>query len=289
MHAPPPQTRDIPLSRITAALSDAQLLVEVRGNLPDTITSIEDDSRRVAKGSAFIAIRGSERDGHDFLERAKDAGASVAILENATRTTLPALIIREGRRAAAVAAAAAFDFPARDLRLVGITGTNGKTTTAHIVRHLLDSPRAVAASIGTVGVLVGSEGRPHGEDTGLTTPGPVELQRLLRSLVDAGVRQIAMEVSSHALHQQRVGGVDFEAVVFTNLSRDHLDYHKTMDAYREAKARLLEHLAPHGAVIVNQDEPAWRSIITERRKVSFSVRVPTAEVNAQHIRFTSHG
>lgn len=286
MHAP--QTRDIPVSRITAALSDAQLLVEVRGSLPETISSIEDDSRRVAKGSAFIAVRGSERDGHDFLERAKDAGASVAIVENATRTSLPAVVIREGRRAAAVAAAAAFDFPARDLRLVGITGTNGKTTTAHITRHLLDSPKAAAASIGTVGVLVGSEGRPHGEDPGLTTPGPVELQRLLRSLADAGVRHVAMEVSSHALHQQRVGGVDFEAVVFTNLSRDHLDYHKTMDAYRDAKARLLDHLAPHGAVIVNQDEPAWRSIITERRKVSFSVRVPSAEVNAQNIRFTSH-
>lgn len=286
MHSP--QSRDIPVSRITAALAAAQLLVDVRGTLPDTICSIEDDSRRVAQGSAFIAIRGSERDGHDFLERAKDAGASLAIVENAARTTLPAIVIREGRRAAAVAAAAAHNFPARDLRMVGITGTNGKTTTAHIVRHLLDSPKAPSASIGTVGVLVGSEGRAHGDDTGLTTPGPVELQRLLRSLADAGVRHVAMEVSSHALHQQRVDGVDYEAAIFTNLSRDHLDYHKTMDAYRDAKARLLMHLAPHGVVIVNQDEPAWRSLVTDRRKVGFSARVANAEVNAQNIRFTSH-
>jgi UDP-N-acetylmuramoyl-L-alanyl-D-glutamate--2,6-diaminopimelate ligase len=286
MHSP--HARDIPVSRITAALGAARLLVEVRGELPETIVSVEDDSRRLARGAAFIAVRGSERDGHDFLERAKDAGASMALVENAARTNLPAIVIRDGRRAAAVAAAAAFDFPARELRLVGITGTNGKTTTAHIVRHLLDSPKAHSASIGTVGVLVGSEGRPHGDDTGLTTPGPVELQRLLRSLVDAGVRYVAMEVSSHALHQQRVGGVEFEAVVFTNLSHDHLDYHKTMDAYREAKGRLLEYLAPHGVVVFNQDEPAWRSLGTDRRKVSFSVRVPNAEVNAQNIRFTSH-
>src|SRR4051812_705862 len=278
----------LPTQRITAALSAADLLVEIRGSLPDQISSVEDDSRRVSRGGLFIALRGSERDGHAFFDSARDAGASVAIVENAQRTTLPTIIVRNGRRAAAIAAAAAYDFPVNQLRLSGVTGTNGKTTTVHILRHLLDSPQERSASIGTLGVLVGSEGTPL-EDVGLTTPGPVALQRLLRALVDAGVGHVAMEVSSHALDQHRVDGLAFETVLFTNLSRDHLDYHKTMEAYRAAKARLLEYLAPHGTVVVNADEPAWRGLSVERRKVSFSTRDATTEVHARAVTFTPRG
>jgi UDP-N-acetylmuramoyl-L-alanyl-D-glutamate--2,6-diaminopimelate ligase len=159
----------------------------------------------------------------------------------------------------------------------------------HILRHLLDRSERRAASIGTVGVLVGSEGVAVEGGAGLTTPGPVELQRLLRSLVDAGVDHVAMEVSSHALDQQRVEGLEFEAAVFTNLSRDHLDYHRTMDEYARAKRRLLEHLAPHGTVVVNLDDPAWRALSTERRRMSFSTRVPNAEVHAESIAFSPSG
>lgn len=279
----------ISTNRITAALTAADLVVEVRGELPDQVTLVEDDSRRVQPGSLFIAVKGSERDGHEYLDRAQQAGATMAVIEDKKRTTLPAIVVRDGRQAAAVVAAAAFDWPVRQLRLIGITGTNGKTTTAHILRHLLDSPKVRAASIGTVGVRLGSEGRPVEGDSGLTTPGPVELQRLLRSLVDAGVGHVAMEVSSHALHQHRVGGVDFEAAVFTNLSRDHLDYHKSMDAYREAKAQLLSFLAPHGIVVVNLDDPAWRALQTERRRVSFSARMPSADVHARDITYSPKG
>jgi UDP-N-acetylmuramoyl-L-alanyl-D-glutamate--2,6-diaminopimelate ligase len=279
----------IPTSRITSALSDTGLLVEVRGSLPDQVSTVEDDSRRVGAGALFLAVKGSERDGHDYLDRAREAGAAAALVENAARTTLPSYVVRDGRKAAAIVAAAAYDWPARELQLVGITGTNGKTTTAHILRHLLDTSKARAASIGTVGVLVGSDGTPLDDGGGLTTPGPVELQRILRALIEAGVRHVAMEVSSHALHQQRVGGVGFDAVVFTNLSRDHLDYHRSMEAYRDAKARLLDFLAPHGTVIVNLDDQTWRELSTERRRVSFSARVPNAEVNAQQIAFTPRG
>ena len=281
--------KPIPTERMVSALRDAGLLVDVRGSLPEFISAVDDDSRQVVAGSLFIAIKGSERDGHDYLDRARAAGATMAVVENPARTELPAIVIRDGRRAAAVVASAAHDWPARQLHLTGITGTNGKTTTAHIVRHLLDTPRSRAASIGTVGVLIGSNGVPHDDDTGLTTPGPVQLQRLLRELVDSGVGQVAMEVSSHALHQQRVGGVEFDTVVFTNLSRDHLDYHKTMEGYRDAKARLLDYLAPHGTLVVNLDDTAWKTLSTERRRVSFSTRVPTAEVNAQHVEFTPRG
>jgi UDP-N-acetylmuramoyl-L-alanyl-D-glutamate--2,6-diaminopimelate ligase len=283
----------IPTKRITAALTAADLLVEVRGSLPADISSVEDDSRRIVReqglGSAFVAVRGSQRDGHDYLDRARDAGATMAVVEDAARTTLPSIVVRDGRRAVAVVAAAAYDWPVRKLRLTGITGTNGKTTTAHVLRHLLDSAKHRAASIGTIGVLLGSEGKPLDVDTELTTPGPIQLQRLLRSLVDAGAHDVSMEVSSHALDQRRVDGLDFEAVVFTNLSRDHLDYHRSMEAYFEAKSRLLEYLAPHGTVIVNLDDPAWRALRSERRRVSFSARVANAEVNAQNIAFTPTG
>ena len=277
-----------PTTRITAALTAAGLLVEVRGTLPDTVTSVEDDSRLVRPGALFMAVRGSTSDGHDYLDKAAAAGAAATLVEDAKRAKGNAIVVREGRRAAAIAAAAAFDFPARSLRIVGVTGTNGKTTTVHIIRHLLDRPRERAASIGTVGVLVGSEGESALPDTGLTTPGPVQLQRVLRALVDAGVGPVAMEVSSHALDQRRVEGLSFDAAVFTNLSRDHLDYHKTMAAYRESKARLAEYLAPHGTVVVNMDDPAWRALATDRRRVSYSCRID-AELHASDQRFSSHG
>jgi UDP-N-acetylmuramoyl-L-alanyl-D-glutamate--2,6-diaminopimelate ligase len=232
------------LSRITEALASAGLLAEVRGPLPDSADDLTEDSRAVTAGSLFIAVRGSARDGHEFLEDAKAKGASAAIVEQPERTDLPALIVRDGRRAAAVAAAAAFEHPARGLEFVGVTGTNGKTTTVGILRHLLDAEQAPSASIGTLGVLLGSSGETIPGGAGLTTPGPVELQRVLRTLADLGVRRIAMEVSSHSLDQRRVEGLLFRVGVFTNFTRDHLDYHDSMESYFNAKARLISQLAP---------------------------------------------
>lgn len=279
----------ISVQRLTAALTAAGLLVEVRGKLPETVTSVEDDSRRVGPGSLFIAVKGSERDGHAYLDRARDGGASAAVVEVGGGTTLPSIVVRDGRRAAGVVAAAAYDEPVKALKLVGVTGTNGKTTTVHMLRHLLDREGAAAASIGTVGILVGSAGKEFADDTGLTTPGPLQLQRLLRSLVDGGVRTVAMEVSSHALHQRRVEGLAFEAAVFTNLTRDHLDYHRTMDEYRAAKEELCRYLAPHGTVVVNLDDPAWRAMAVDRRKVTFSTKLSSAEVRSENVSFNPNG
>ena len=279
----------IPVQRLTAALTAAGLLVEVRGKLPETVTTVEDDSRRVEPGSLFIAVKGSERDGHAYLDRAREAGAAAAVVEISGGSAMPSIVVRDGRRAAGIVAAAAFDEPVKSLRLIGVTGTNGKTTTVHMLRHLLDSSRASAASIGTVGVLIGSAGKPFAEDTGLTTPGPIELQRLLRTLVDAGVGTVAMEVSSHALHQRRVEGLVFQAAVFTNLTRDHLDYHRTMDEYRAAKEELCRYLAPHGTVVVNIDDPAWRTMAVDRRKVTFSAKTTSAEVHADRVSFDPKG
>ncbi|MGH7669627.1 MAG: UDP-N-acetylmuramoyl-L-alanyl-D-glutamate--2,6-diaminopimelate ligase [Gemmatimonadaceae bacterium] len=270
---------------IVSALRDAGLLAGTRGHLPMSVAGIADDSRRVLRQGLFVAVRGALRDGHDFLDAARDAGASVVLTEDATRTDLPAIIVRGGmgRRAAAVAAAAAYDGPARGLRLIGVTGTNGKTTTVHMLRHLMDRADARSASVGTLGVRVGSAGDPLDGGSGLTTPGPVELQRVCRALVDGGVRTVAMEMSSHALDQHRAEGVTFAAAVFTNLTRDHLDYHGTMDAYFQAKALLADQVARDGAMVINADDPAWLGLPPHGRLVRFSVAGAVAEVRAMDI------
>ncbi len=254
---------------IADALRGAGLLTGTAGELPARASGITDDSRAVTRGSIFIAVRGAVADGHGFLRAAADAGAGLAIVEDPALTELPSLVVNDSRAAAAVAAAAAFANPARELRLVGVTGTNGKTTTTWLLRALLHEASAPSASIGTLGVLLGVDGEPSPGGAGLTTPGPVELQRVLRALADAGVKTVAMEVSSHSLDQGRVAGLQFEAAVFTNLTRDHLDYHQTMEAYFEAKAKLISYLARGGVAVVNADEPAWASLPPAPRKFTF--------------------
>jgi len=281
-------TGKIPTARLRDALAREGLLVGTHGPLPATIDAITDDSRNVGKGSCFVAVRGSALDGHVFLPQVAARGATCVVCENATASELPALLVRDTRAAAAVVAAAFYGEPATALTLVGVTGTNGKTTTVGLLRHLLNGPDTPAASIGTLGVLLG-DGRPLDGGAGLTTPGPIELQRVLRALVDAGVKRVAMEVSSHALHQQRVAGVTFAAGVFTNLTRDHLDYHGTMDAYRDAKALLIKALAPSGAAVVNADDPAWRDLPRAPRVVRFGLSDATADVRAADVRFAPRG
>jgi len=278
-----------PSRAVHDALARAGVLREVRGTLPDELTGITDDSRQVGPGSLFAAVRGTARDGHDFLSAIADR-AGAAIVEDASRTTLPALVVTDARRAAPIAAAVAYGEPGAKLKLVAVTGTNGKTTTVGMLRHLLDEGDAGrCASIGTLGVLVGSEGSPQPGGGGLTTPGPVELQRVLRTLVDAGVTTVAMEVSSHSLDQRRIDGLAFDAAVFTNLTRDHLDYHGTMEAYVAAKARLIEYLTPTGTAVINADDDAWQVLSRAPRQVRFSLAGNDADVRASNVRYTPGG
>jgi UDP-N-acetylmuramoyl-L-alanyl-D-glutamate--2,6-diaminopimelate ligase len=276
------------LEHVAAALRGAGLLVETVGTLPERATDLTDDSRTVRPGALFIAVRGSARDGHEFLPQAAQSGAVAAIVEDPSRTPLPAFVVRDGRRAAAIAAAAAFDDPARALRLIAVTGTNGKTTTVGILRHLFDDVTGRSASIGTLGVLVGSAGEALEGGAGLTTPGPVELQRVLRTLVNMGVRTVAMEASSHSLDQRRVEGLTFEAGIFTNFTRDHLDYHGTMEAYFAAKARLIAQLASRGAAVVNIGDPAWRQLPPAPHLVTFGLD-EAATVRAEAVHFDPRG
>lgn len=278
----------VSVKAIKIALAERGLLVGVSGEIPEEVSGISDDSRKVARGDLFIAVKGLISDGHDFLDAASQRGAAVAIVEDPSRTTLPSLVVREGRRAAALVSATAYGDPARNLRLLGVTGTNGKTTTTSIMRHLFDDGEGSSASIGTLGVLVGSEGEILPGGGGLTTPGPLELQRILRALADRGVRTVAMEVSSHSLDQRRVDGLEFDVGVFTNLTRDHLDYHGTMERYLEAKARLLDYVKGQGTAVINADAPEWQSLKPRSRPLTFAAREP-ADVCAQDVRCTSEG
>ena len=285
----PAQLRPVASAALRDALERAGLLVGVEGTLPDGFAGVADDSRRVRPGALFLAVRGAARDGHEYLSAAAAAGAAGAIVEDAGRATVPALVVRDGRRAAAVAAAEAFGHPARELALVAVTGTNGKTTTVGMLRHLLDREDRPAASIGTLGVLVGGAGRELAGGEGLTTPGPVELQRVLRTLADAGVRTVAMEVSSHSLDQRRVDGLLFDAAVFTNLTRDHLDYHHTMEAYFLAKAKLVAQLDTDGVAVVNADDDAWAALAPTRSVLFSGTGLAAADVAIEAPEFRRGG
>ncbi len=185
------------------------------------------------------------------------------------------------------AAAARHAHPARKLRTIAVTGTNGKTTTVNILRAVLDDGAGPAASIGTLGVLRGREGKIVPGGLGLTTPGPDELQRVLADLVDSGVRTVAMEVSSHALDQYRVHGVTFDSAVFTNITRDHLDYHGSMAEYFAAKARLVSYIKTTGCAVVNADQPEWLSLPLAPRLLTFGT--DHGDVRAEKITFNATG
>jgi UDP-N-acetylmuramoyl-L-alanyl-D-glutamate--2,6-diaminopimelate ligase len=196
-------------------------------------------------------------------------------------------IVAAKRIEIARAAAARYGYPGLSLRTVAVTGTNGKTTTVNILRALLDLPVAPAASIGTLGVLVGAEGKLVPGGLGLTTPGPDELQRVLRELVDMGIRSLAMEVSSHALDQARVFGMSFDAAVFTNITRDHLDYHGTMEEYFGAKAKLISYLKTTGIAVVNADQPEWTSLPVAPRTVTYGTTA--GDMRAEDVAFDATG
>jgi len=276
------------LSEILDRLDTEGLLVERPPVAEVEVVSVTTDSRQAGPGVLFCAVRGTTSDGHAYLPQVDAAGAAAALVEEpAPGLALPQVRVRNGRQAVAHAASAFHGDPWRELTMVGVTGTNGKTTSTAILRHLL-STRTPAASIGTLGA-VGADGEVIPGTEGLTTPGPVEFAHWLRRLRDEGVGAVAMEVSSHALDQARVAAGRFDAALFTNLSRDHLDYHHTLEEYRAAKLRLLDLIKPDGAVVLNADDPAWSGVSRPGvRVVRFGIDAP-AEVRAEGLGFGPGG
>jgi UDP-N-acetylmuramoyl-L-alanyl-D-glutamate--2,6-diaminopimelate ligase len=245
------------------------------------ITGVSADSRTVQPGMVYVAVRGSETDGHRFVAEAVARGAAATVVEQPTGASVPELIVQDGRRAALVLGRTWYGDPARRLRLVGITGTNGKTTTTALVRHLLNA-RETAGSIGTLGAFDGRGAAVPSTAGNLTTPGPIDLQATLAELADRGVSDVAMETSSHSLDQGRLDGLRFAAGVFTNLTRDHLDYHGSMAGYLAAKLKLDGLLALDGVQVVNAADPAWEALPRGRRRIRFGLD-GRAEVRAESV------
>jgi UDP-N-acetylmuramoyl-L-alanyl-D-glutamate--2,6-diaminopimelate ligase len=288
LHLPVEPPAAVRLSAVAQRLRAAELLVDGTARDPG-ITGVTADSRLLRAGDLYCAWRGTAADAHDHVGAAAAAGAAAALVERQIpEVDLPQLVVRDGRRAAALGAAVVYGDPQKALRTVGVTGTNGKTTTVWILRHLLSAYQPTA-SLGTLGLIL-ANGEPLPGSEALTTPGPVELARTLRFLVQRGVRALAMEVSSHALEQGRVHALDFDVAVFTNLSRDHLDYHGTLEAYLEAKLLLGGMIRPGGAAVVNADDPAWSRLNPrDRRTLRFSEQRRDVEVRATGVELGPFG
>jgi UDP-N-acetylmuramoyl-L-alanyl-D-glutamate--2,6-diaminopimelate ligase len=253
------------------------------------IGGIRVDSRAVRPGDLFVALRGLTVDGADYVGDALRRGAVAVFSERrlSIPPAVPQVVDPRGRRAVARIAAAFHGEPATRLRCIGVTGTNGKTTTTWIIRRLLEAHRLRTALVGTIGHEVGDAAPTESR----TTPDAVELQALLARAVENGHEVAAMEVSSHALTQDRVTGVPFDAAVFTNLTRDHLDYHGTMEEYAAAKGRLFAGLRPGAVAVLNADDPVSEryAAATRARVVRYGLESADAEVTARDLTAATSG
>lgn len=251
------------------------------------VAGVQQDSRRVGPGDLFVAWSGAVHDAHDHVGAAAASGAAAAIVERPVPgAALPQIQVDNARLAAAVASGFVAGSPWRTLRIAGVTGTNGKTTTAALLRGLMGR-KARAAAIGSLGV-VGADGRVREGTEGLTTPGPVQLTGWLSSLSRAGVRGVVIESSSHALDQFRVDGIRFDVTAFTNLTRDHLDYHGSHERYLAAKARLLELGKKDAPAVINADDPAWDALRPRGPVIAYGLGAD-ASLRAAQVRRTSVG
>ncbi|MBQ4092606.1 MAG: UDP-N-acetylmuramoyl-L-alanyl-D-glutamate--2,6-diaminopimelate ligase [Firmicutes bacterium] len=214
------------------------------------ITSLQYDSRLAEQGCVFFCIRGEASDGHRFAAMAVEKGAVALVCEEKLELDVPQLIVEDSRLALAYLAEAWYGLPHKALKILGVTGTNGKTTTTHLVKHILDAAGKKVALMGTNHIIIGDTVYPATH----TTPDSLQLSSYLRKMVDAGCEYLIMEVSSHALKQGRTAALDFKTGAFTNLTQDHLDYHKTFDDYLAAKCILFKGLdAEKGRAVVNID------------------------------------
>ena len=253
------------IGQLADLLEDAVII----GNRDTVITGIEHDSRKVQQGTLFVCIPGVHVDGHKFIPQAVAAGAS-AIVTTREDAEVPqgiaVLRVKELQPALDTIVPYFHDYPARKMRVVGITGTNGKTTTSYITRAILRKAGYKVGLIGTIQIMIEDEVLPIHN----TTPDVVELQHTLAMMRDKGMDYVVMEVSSHALDQNRVAGIEFDTAVFTNLTQDHLDYHKTLENYMLAKAKLFDHVSEKGCktgktAVVNIDDAASATMLAHAK------------------------
>ena len=248
------------------------------------IAGVSCHSKQVRSGDLFVAMPGSAADGHSFIEEAIARGAAAVVAErlpSQVPRACPCVVVRNAREALALIAEKFYGHPTERLRLLGVTGTNGKTTITYLLKSILETAGERVGLLGTIVYQIGERSLPSTN----TTPGCLELQRYFAQMVAEGIRWCAMEVSSHALAQGRIARLEFEAAVCSNLGSDHLDYHRTMEAYAAAKRKLFDHVRPDGHVVVNVDDAFGRTLaqtLPSRRVLTYGVE-QTARVRARNI------
>ena len=256
------------------------------------ITGISYNSKTTKKGDIFVCLVGEHTDGHEFAQNAIEAGAAALLVERKVEgTKIPQVVVASTRHKIADIADRFYSSPSKGINLIGITGTNGKTTVTHLIQKIFEENNQKCALIGTLGYKLSSNGEYR--DAKHTTPQAPELQATLRMIKDVEkIDNVVMEVSSHALEQNRVGGCRFNGAVFTNLTQDHLDYHITMDNYFKAKALLFEHLKENDFAVINADDEygdRFISVVPEGVKVlTYGVR-QQSDVMARNINFSLNG
>ncbi len=257
------------LDELISPIQERLGVLERIGDQRVSITSLTDDSRKVKPGSLFVAVKGERVDGHEFLDRVVAAGAAALVVERSAAVgSIPSVRVQDSRAALGILGSRFYRAPSAALRMIGVTGTNGKTTTTYVVKTMLEAANRQVGLIGTVAYLVGKESIPASH----TTPGALELQQLFARMVEAGLDTVVMEVSSHALALDRTAGSEFDVAVFTNLTQDHLDFHVDMERYFQAKLKLFVELGqagmhkPRKRAIVNLDDP-WGARIREACRV----------------------
>ena len=261
--------------------------IEYTGNVKDCeVTFVTDDSRKVAAGCAFVCCKGASFDGHTFAQKAVELGARLIICEHDTGVENQA-IVADSKKAYSLLCANLFDNPAKKMKMIGITGTNGKTTSTYLIKNILEQQGKRVGLIGTIQNMIDQQDIP----AKYTTPQAYELNVLLSQMYKSGCEYVVMEVSSMALVQQRLYGIEFDVAVFTNLTQDHLDYHKTMEEYFKAKCILFENSKN---IVVNIDDEYGRRVAdmyknSGRNVVTFSIRDDSAFCTAKNIQLTGTG
>ncbi|MDH4078236.1 MAG: UDP-N-acetylmuramoyl-L-alanyl-D-glutamate--2,6-diaminopimelate ligase [Nitrospira sp.] len=250
------------LATMIQALDGRVAVLERQGDLDVSVTAITDDSRKAASQCLFVAVKGEHVDGHRFIPAALKGGVSALVVQEAVRgISLPFVRVEDSRRALGLLGSRFYGDPSNRIRMIGITGTNGKTTTTYVCKALLEGLGRQVGLIGTVAYQIGTRTMPAAH----TTPGALELQRLLAEMASCGCGTAVMEVSSHALAQDRTSGCEYDVGVFSNLTQDHLDFHKTMENYFQAKLRLFTGLGEgrkkNKRAIINIDDPYGSQIV----------------------------
>ena len=263
-----------------AAVADGARIV---GDPDVEVAALAYDSRRAGPGTLFFCVVGEKQDGHEFAGRVVEAGAVALVVERELEVGVPQVVVPSARAAMAPFAAAFWGDPTAELKVIGVTGTNGKTTTAYLAREILEAAGIQTGLMGTVKQVVGGAEEPVER----TTPEAIDLQATFRRMLAQGDIACAMEVSSHALVLHRADAIHSDVAVFTNLTQDHLDFHETMEEYFEAKRMLFE--ADPGVRIVNVDDPYGRRLAEEFECLTFSTEGADADFRAPDVEFDAGG